>query len=447
MNNETELTKSIQDKIDTINDSIEIIHNELFEIKSFVISLKNLTNQHTIQSEINNEYNILLKKMTNSIEIIDEKLFLTEINGIKKIKKTNSGNYIELKNYTSLLNSPQINYCQNINDCTQLIVNDEKKNNQEILNNYDINLLYDINFDINIFEYKKEICELVFNIFNNNLDFNKINIDSNKLKKIICEISKYYHNNPYHNFKHACQVVQFTHLLINKIDCKKYFTDYEIFGILMAALVHDIDHPGHTNAFEINTHSHLALKYNDKSVLENHHCSLAFYLIYSKEIKLFENIDEKNISIIRNIIIESVLSTDIKYHSELIDLIKKNLVNLVDFGEWDKHNQKNLLCKIIVHLADISNHLRPFDISIRASKELKKEFENQIENEKKYNLPISEFMRIIDDKTFYFNEYHFSTQIVKPIWDIFVELFPETNEYYQNLILNIDKWKNLLDTI
>lgn len=459
MNNEKELTESIQNKVKIINKSIETIHNELFEIKSFVKLLTNLTTNHVndISTEINdefkNEFDKIIKKMSNSIEIIDDKLFLAEINGIKKIKKTNSGNYIELKNYCSPINSPLTVQYENNDDISSLInfknnvINEQiickpEINNYSLLDDFDMNLLNTIDFDVNIFDNKKVICEIIFRIFENNLDFEKIEIEPDKLKKLICKISKHYHNNPYHNFKHACQVIQFTHILLNKIDCKKYFNDYEIFGILMAALIHDIDHPGNTNSFEINIHSNLALKYNDKSVLENHHCSLAFYLIHSKEINLFENLQEKNFSTIRNIIIESVLSTDMKYHSDIISDMKNKFC---DSCKWTTYSEKISLSKVIVHLADISNQLRPFDISIKASKALKEEFANQIKNEEKYNLPISEFMKITSDKSFYSGEYYFTTQIVKPSWDVFIKLFPETNEYYQNLITNIDKWKELMD--
>lgn len=39
----------------------------------------------------------------------------------------------------------------------------------------------------------------------------------------------------------------------------------------MAALSHDVDHPGLNNGFLVNTLDEMALLYNDQSVLENHH--------------------------------------------------------------------------------------------------------------------------------------------------------------------------------
>jgi hypothetical protein len=48
-------------------------------------------------------------------------------------------------------------------------------------------------------------------------------------------------------------------------------TDTVLFGALMAALVHDIGHPGKTNRFMTRTDHALAIQYNDQSVLENMH--------------------------------------------------------------------------------------------------------------------------------------------------------------------------------
>lgn len=54
------------------------------------------------------------------------------------------------------------------------------------------------------------------------------------------------------------------------------FTDLEIFSLLFAALIHDFEHTGRTNNFHVNVGTELALLYNDRSVLENHHVSAAF---------------------------------------------------------------------------------------------------------------------------------------------------------------------------
>ena len=47
-------------------------------------------------------------------------------------------------------------------------------------------------------------------------------------------------------------------------------------AILVAAAIHDVDHPGVNNKFLITVRHGLATLYNDISVLENHHLATAF---------------------------------------------------------------------------------------------------------------------------------------------------------------------------
>ena len=53
-------------------------------------------------------------------------------------------------------------------------------------------------------------------------------------------------------------------------------TDLEVFACLISAIIHDYDHSGTTNNYHINSSSNLALLYNDRAVLENHHVSAFF---------------------------------------------------------------------------------------------------------------------------------------------------------------------------
>ena len=117
--------------------------------------------------------------------------------------------------------------------------------------------------------------------------------------------------NPYHNNLHACDVLQTTHYFISQTGLsvrykisplniilimhlrlqtrfevtiflftfffqKNWMSDLEIFTSLIAAIIHDFDHTGTTNNFHINSGSGLALLYNDRAVLENHHVSAFF---------------------------------------------------------------------------------------------------------------------------------------------------------------------------
>ena len=53
-------------------------------------------------------------------------------------------------------------------------------------------------------------------------------------------------------------------------------SDLDNLSIVIAAISHDVGHPGVNNRFLINNREALALTYNDYSVLENMHACVCF---------------------------------------------------------------------------------------------------------------------------------------------------------------------------
>lgn len=56
------------------------------------------------------------------------------------------------------------------------------------------------------------------------------------------------------------------YLLVLEENSEEVLSEIEIIGLLIAALCHDMGHPGTDNNFEVNTFSKNALTYNDISV-------------------------------------------------------------------------------------------------------------------------------------------------------------------------------------
>lgn len=300
-----------------------------------------------------------------------------------------------------------------------------------------------INF--NSLNYDNEtLISIVFEIFDLVINLNKIKIDKMSLRKLIGKISKYYHLNPFHNFKHAVMVFQFTFLLLYEIEMNGIvINDLYKFALLLAALVHDIDHPGNTNSFEINSNSLLAKKYNNSSVLENHHCSTAFYLFQLKGIELFKNLEINEYNTIRECIIECIISTDMINHNDLINLMQSKEGTL----NWSIPSNVLLLCKFLIHCADLSNQARPFEIAKAWSECLVKEFKNQVSTETKLKLESIEFMKINGEKSFFKSEYNFSQYVVLPLFSVLVDLFSSCEHIKQSLNTNIKTWNDLFCSV
>jgi hypothetical protein len=105
---------------------------------------------------------------------------------------------------------------------------------------------------------------------------------------------------------------------------------------VIASLGHDLDHEGKNNNFLINTHQKLAVLYNDKSPLENHHCAVLFKLLGDTNKNIFENMDPSDFKGVRAMMIENILSTDMKVHFSMLADFKKQLLENPNFGSGGK---------------------------------------------------------------------------------------------------------------
>merc|ERR1719223_1247716 len=108
----------------------------------------------------------------------------------------------------------------------------------------------------------------------------EFNIPMTKLSRFLARVRSKYRHNPYHNWYHGFMVMHFVYLtIISSPAVQRCLLPVHVLGALVAALCHDIDHPGNNNAFEISAMTQLALRHNDRSVLENHHAYTTFELL------------------------------------------------------------------------------------------------------------------------------------------------------------------------
>jgi hypothetical protein len=145
---------------------------------------------------------------------------------------------------------------------------------------------------------------------------------------VICR----YPGNPYHNSTHAADVLQTMHVLLTRGGLVPGYADQlTLLGSYMAAIVHDYEHRGRTNDYLVNSHDELAVRYNDRSPMENHHLAAAFDLMRDPRMAFLSRMPRAQWEKLRRLIIELVLATDMKQHFSTIGafsaLHRLNLVN------------------------------------------------------------------------------------------------------------------------
>ncbi|KAL6762821.1 hypothetical protein V8C86DRAFT_1824914 [Haematococcus lacustris] len=144
-------------------------------------------------------------------------------------------------------------------------------------------------------------------------------LDHTKLARWLCRIEDGYCANPYHNRSHAADVVQTMHMLLTRGGLMPGYADHLTqLAAYLAAVCHDYQHIGRTNDWLVETQDELALRYNDRSPMENHHLAGAFSLLKHPDMNFLQAMPKATYDRLRKLMIELVLGTDMKQHFSII---------------------------------------------------------------------------------------------------------------------------------
>jgi len=207
----------------------------------------------------------------------------------------------------------------------------------------------------------------------------------------------------YHNWFHALDVFQFCYMSLAKGGAGTYFNFQDILVLLTSTVAHDAAHMGTNNAFLVNTQAALALYYNDKSPLENMHASLSFGLMRKASNDFLRNLPKHDSQVFREKYIDAILATDMTQHFETVDVFSSRMSKRDDnpFMENTKNNRekqqgskadRRMLMRAFIHMSDLANCCRPWDIYKELVCTLEEEFFLQGDQERQLGLPIMPLM-------------------------------------------------------
>lgn len=291
---------------------------------------------------------------------------------------------------------------------------------------------------------KVTLCSIIGHLFATLFDLAELSIDASIFDRYIIEVGKNYHDRPFHNLQHSVCVTHFTFMLIHATAAADKLSTLQLFGLLLGAVVHDIDHPGNTNLFEVNSRSELALQYNNLAVLENHHCSFAFRLMRQSNMNILGRLTSANYTDLRRFVVSCILASDMSVHFDLIEETKKKGVDNWKFAEL---KDQQLFGKIILHAADLSNPVRPFHITKEWARRISIEFNDQYNREVELGMPTLAHMTSANEIVFCKNEKGFASFVVAPMWRAIATCFPTVQFLVQQVDQNIVSWQELADRL
>uniref|UniRef100_A0A8C6U3T4 Phosphodiesterase n=1 Tax=Neogobius melanostomus TaxID=47308 RepID=A0A8C6U3T4_9GOBI len=265
----------------------------------------------------------------------------------------------------------------------------------------------------------------------------------------IMTLEDHYHANvAYHNSLHAADVTQSTHVLLSTPALDAVFTDLEILAALFAAAIHDVDHPGVSNQFLINTNSELALMYNDESVLENHHLAVGFKLLHEDNCDIFQNLSKRQRQSLRKLVIDMVLATDMSKHMSLLadlkTMVETKKVTSSGVLLLDHYTDRIQVLRNMVHCADLSNPTKPLAVYRQWTERIMEEFFRQGDKERERGMEISP---MCDKHTASVekSQVGFIDYIVHPLWETWGDLVhPDAQEILDTLEDNRDWYQSTI---
>ncbi|KAI8907223.1 hypothetical protein EDD86DRAFT_227810 [Gorgonomyces haynaldii] len=307
----------------------------------------------------------------------------------------------------------------------------------------------------------------------------------NNLFSFANELYSNYKEVPYHSFNHAMDVTYMVYYMLT--DMAVYdqcgLQQVDMAALLLAAIGHDVMHPGNNNMFQVNTKSPAARQYNNESVLEN--VSKDFVRGLLAKYQVIEGLFLKNQPLPKEQLVlqmtrtidELILKTDMIHHFRLLECIvqiaesreiiesattaTKGLSPLIEslrlqhstssfsFGSINelgivelktpKMRQDVLNC--ILHTADISNPARPFKVCKKWSDLILTEFREQFNIEKQLSLPSSVSL-LLDNQPK--SQLEFLDIIVRPFFDAMYDLFPRFLNLIDIIAANSREWEQML---
>ncbi|KAG2911131.1 hypothetical protein PC129_g11539 [Phytophthora cactorum] len=263
--------------------------------------------------------------------------------------------------------------------------------------------------------------------------------------------NRYQPKNPYHNALHAASVVWDVNFFLRKLEASR-LAPVQLFSALVAAAVHDVNHPGVNNAFLVATTAPLAIKYSDDSVLERMHLAEAFQTCTKDGCDIFEAFPPDLRRQSRLQIISMVLATDLSGHLTHVNRLKSKLYAVHPTSELNDPSSTpgpmlpdELVLQTLIMMADVGHAMKSFPLHLAWSERVAEEFYRQGDTERQFGLTISPLCdHAAGVERFEKNQIGFLDFVVLPLYNAARDVLPlaDFDDVITNVRQNAATWEN-----
>lgn len=285
-------------------------------------------------------------------------------------------------------------------------------------------------------------------------DFVSVVTDKELIPRFVEQCEKEYLPNPFHNFAHALDVLHSSVRILRNMISEAFLSELEQYSILIAAIAHDLGHPGVNNGFLSEVSHDLAVQYNDKSPLENMHCAKLYTIVANEDKNVFSKLTKDQYREVRKDCIEAILHTDMMGHQAMVKELQMTYqVNSEVFAEGAANPMaeqevfmtpaaKSMAVNTILHSADVSNPCRFWEVSRSWAMVVLEEFFAQGDQEKDLGIPV-QFLNDRDKLNRPNSQIGFIEFMIAPFFVAQIRLWPNLYEFGDQLAENLSKWEQM----
>ncbi|XP_026052125.1 rod cGMP-specific 3',5'-cyclic phosphodiesterase subunit beta [Carassius auratus] len=212
----------------------------------------------------------------------------------------------------------------------------------------------------------------------------KFQVPQEVLVRFMYSVSKGYRKITYHNWRHGFNVGQTMFTLLTTGKLKRYYTDLEVMAMITAGFLHDIDHRGTNNLYQVKSQNPLA-KLHGSSILERHHLEFGKFLLADESLNIFQNLNRRQTEHVFHLIDIAIIATDLALYFKKRTMFQK-IVDLSETYEEQKKwvdfmsletTRKEIVMAMMMTACDLSAIAKPWEVQSKVALSVAAEFWEQ----------------------------------------------------------------------
>uniref|UniRef100_A0A8D3D0V9 Phosphodiesterase n=1 Tax=Scophthalmus maximus TaxID=52904 RepID=A0A8D3D0V9_SCOMX len=212
----------------------------------------------------------------------------------------------------------------------------------------------------------------------------KFQVPQEVLVRFMYSVSKGYRRITYHNWRHGFNVGQTMFTLLTTGMLKRYYTDLEVMAMITAGFLHDIDHRGTNNLYQVKSGNPLA-KLHGSSIMERHHLEFGKFLLADESLNIYQNLHRRQVEHVIHLMDIAIIATDLALYFKSRTMFQK-IVDLshtyedekkwVDFMSLET-TRKEILMAMMMTACDLSAITKPWEVQSKVALLVAAEFWEQ----------------------------------------------------------------------